>query len=104
MNKVIYGLLSFFLVLGLSYLLLSRCDEPDKVTVSLIQLRCAQSLAIDPMTFKKDACIELNRSENCQFSESDREAVMEFFRKTVNYCTDKILRKQNLCTDKIERL
>lgn len=104
MNRALYSILSLALVGGLGYyFLMPKCEQPDKITVQILQIQCANS--IDLISLRETACLKIYQQKNCSLDrERDGNAVRSLFIKVVNECTDRLLADQNLCSDNIERL
>lgn len=101
MNKLLLVALAVLLVLGAGlYMFMPRCEEPQPLEVALTQLRCAQ--AIDIAQFRADACEKLHGVSDCQFEETDKEAVYAMFGKIVDECAVAALKADNKCVDKYE--
>ena len=89
------------LVLGL-FLFTNPCKEPTDMQVLMTQLGCAQEI-ITP-ALRVEACREFGREDECEFTEDDREAIMDLVNRKVNKCAADRLKEQNLCTDKLKDL
>jgi hypothetical protein len=99
MNKILYILLALLLVGGLGYyFLVSRCEQPDELSVVALQLKCAQNIYIP--AFRVELCQQQHGSSICDLDETDREAGFQLFFSKVNSCAKAELKRTNKCIDK----
>jgi hypothetical protein len=104
MNKLMYGGLAILGVLIIVAIIFftNRCKEPDRMTVALTQLKCAQ--AIDIGEFRKELCLQLHGTEDCEFNDNDRAPGQQLLFSKVNKCAREALKEANMCIDKYEDL
>lgn len=102
-KKLLLGAGAVFLILiGLAFLLIPRCEEPTEMQVLMTQLQCARAIITPDL--RVEACRELGREDECEFTEDDRETIMALVSKRVNKCTRDALEAQNLCTGNVKDL
>lgn len=103
MNKAIAAVVAAVLVIaGVSYYFITKCDQPDDLTVQVSTMLCAQSL--NQQEILEEACQKLHgQAYPCEFVPEDEEAFMKIIGSKLNDCVDKDMQSQNLCTDKIKR-
>ena len=103
MNKAIAAVIAaVLLIAGISYYFITKCTQPDEITVQVSTFICAQSL--DKQEILEEACQKLHgQAYPCEFVPEDEEALYKIAASKLNACVDKDMESQNLCTDKIKR-
>jgi hypothetical protein len=75
------------------------CKEVDESLVGLVQLNCAMRLITPEL--RVEACRELGRQDECEFTEEDRPAINALINRKVNECAKQALAEEGYCTDKL---
>ena len=101
-KKLIYSLIVAVACVLLYYEFNPRCQEPDKITVAMAQLKCAQALDLNALT--AEACKAIYNTNECKFVDADLPVVERIVAQHVNDCAKEALQKDNKCIDKYEGL
>jgi len=88
-------------ILGL-ILLKPKCKEPSVAIIEIITLKCAVSF--DEIELRNKVCSELNKANDCDLTSTDSPLIEKIIKAETAKCVEKVLNKNNLCTDKVKEV